>query len=186
MMKYNKYKVLIITCWSLLGLCCLIKLFGFNLFIASTDNQSFIRLCDTINNSFWYYIVGFIFHMITCSIYYMAVLKESKPTISSLKWFIPLIIYIICKTIFYYLKVVFFVLDIVMMIGLPILINRKIWYIAIVSFLLTLFFQLISAFLKLNHYTMFDDNTLVAVLLSIDYVIMLVLFWLYRVRKEVS
>ena len=27
MMKYDPYKVLIITCWILLGICCLTKLF---------------------------------------------------------------------------------------------------------------------------------------------------------------
>ena len=70
-----------------------------------------------------------------------------------------------------------------MMVGLPILIDYKKWYISLLAFGLTLIFELISMFLKLDNYKIFDDNVLVSLLLSIDYIIMLVLFWLYRIRK---
>lgn len=186
MMKYNKYKVLIIICWILLGLCCLIKLFGANIFLASTNNLTFIDFCNYIQNSFWYFIVGIVFNLITCCLYYMALLKENKPSLKSLKWFIPLLIYVVFKTIFYQQKILFLILDIMMMIGLPIIINRKIWYWSIISFILTLIFQVISMFLKLDNYKVFDDNVLVTLILSIDYIIMLMLFWLYRIRKEVK
>ena len=183
MMK-NPIKVLIITCWVLLLVCCIIKIFCKDLFIAGTDNVNFINLCNYINQTKWLnFAVRYNINYMSCSIYYMAVLRESRPTLNSLKWMIPLAIYITIKLLFYH-TVVFFILDIVMMVGLPILIehNKKVIIFAIVGFGLNTLFQLISMWLKLNNYKMFDDNLLVGIILSIDYYIMLTLYMLYSIK----
>lgn len=101
MTKYNHYKVLIIICWLLLGLCCIIKLFGSDLFIASTDNRNFISFCNYVESTAWYILLGSVVNFISCGIYYMAVLKENKITKNSLKWIIPLLPYVVLKQIFY-------------------------------------------------------------------------------------
>lgn len=184
MMK-NKYFVLIISCWVLLLICVIAKLFGANIFIAGTNNQTFIDFCNYIQNSFWYYIVAPLFNISTATIYYMAVMKKRKPQIM---WLFPYIIYAIIKTIFNKLDVLFFILDIIVMIGLPLIFDRKLWLRSTIAFLLNLGFQFISMFLKLNNYQMFDNNLVVGIILSIDYYIMLILFWLYsieKVKKEV-
>jgi len=180
MMK-NPFRVLIITCWILLGLCCIAKLFGANWFTPAANNKNFIDACNYVETSFWYYIISATFNIITTSIYLMAVLKQNKPDI---RWLIPLIIYAILKSIFHTQTVLFFILDIaVIMLGIPLLINHKLWLRIVLGVLINVLFQYISLYLKLDNYKVFGDNVLISLILSIDYVIMLVLFWLYSIRK---
>ena len=180
MMK-NNYKVLIISCWSLLLVCCLIKLLGADLFLAGTDNERFIALCSFIDNSFIKYIIYYVMNVFSCSIYYMAILKEKK---INYKWFIPLGIYSLLKIMFNQFNVLFTILDLFMMIGLPLLINLKRWKYIILGSVLTILFQSISLILKLDNFTMFDENTLIGMILSIDYYIMLILYWLYSIKQK--
>lgn len=180
MMK-NNYKVLIISCWSLLGVCCVLKLLGLDIFLVGSDNERFITLCNYIDNSFIKYFVYFVFNIVTSSIYYMAVLKEKKP---NLKWLIPYMIYAILKLVFNQYDIVFNILDFIIVPLLPIIINKKYWLRAIIGLGLMLGFQAISLIIKLDHFTMFDNNTLMGVLLSIDYIIMLMLYWLYSIREK--
>ena len=185
MMK-NKYKVLIITCWILLILAVIAKLFGADWFIAQTDNQRFMDICNYIQNSFWYYIVSIIVNVTTSSIYYMAVLKEEKLTIKSLKWLIPLIIYAVIKSIFHTNHTLFVILDIVLMIGLPILIAPKRFIWILLGFGLVTAFQFISVLLKRDNYNVFGDIVLVSLIISIDYYIMLILYWLYSINMNLK
>ncbi len=180
-MKHNPFLVMIITSWILLVLAMICKLFGADWFIASSDNKTFIRLCNYIdNNKILYNLLPILFNITTTSIYFMAILKENRP---HLLWFIILIVYASVKVLFYN-QVVFFILDIILMIGLPLALKPKYWLIIIIGFLLNFIFQLISMATKMNHYKMFDDNTLVVLILNVDYVIMLVLFWLYRIKPK--
>lgn len=120
-------------------------------------------------------------NVFSCSIYYMAILKEKK---INLKWFIPLVIYSMLKIVFNKYDVLFTLLDFVMTIGLPLLINFKRWKSILIGTLLTLVFQSISLILKFNNFTMFDENTLMVMILSIDYYIMLILYWLYSIKDK--
>lgn len=173
----NKYKVLIISCWAIFLIATAFKMFGANLFIAGSNNETFIRVCNYIQNSIIYYIIGTLFNIVGTTFYLMAVLEEKKP---KLLWFIPLVLYTIVKTIFNKYDVLFFILDIsVIMIGLPLLINYKMWLKISIGVVLNIVFQLLSQFLKLGQYGTFDNNVVIAVILSIDYYIMLVLFYLY-------
>jgi hypothetical protein len=115
----------------------------------------------------------------------MAILKETRP---HLVWFLILIVYASVKVVFYN-KVVFFILDIILMVVLPLILKPKYWIAILVGFVLNFGFQLISMATKMNNYKMFDENTLVGIILNIDYILMLTLFWLYRIKpnkKEVS
>lgn len=177
----NKYKVLITSCWCLLLVCCLIKLLGANIFLASTDNVRFIELCGLIDNSFIKYILYFIVNVTSTSIYFMAVLKETRPNI---KWLIPYSIYSIFKLVFNQLDVLFFIGDFAFTIGLPIIICKDKWKRVLCGVVLNLCFQLISQFVKLDNFTMFDENTLIGIILMIDYYIMLILYWLYSIKDK--
>ena len=182
----NKYKVLIISCWVLLVIAMILKLLGSDWFIATSDNKRFIKLCDYIDDhyvlqSIIYAIIGFI----SCNIYYMAVLQEKRITKKSLKWIIPVLIYSIAKAFLgIYMSVVFVLLDFFMTIGLPIIIDKKSWKLAIIGTILLWVFQLISLIAKMNNYKMFDNNTLIDIILNIDYYIMLVLFYLYVISRK--
>lgn len=182
MMK-NPFRVLIITCWILLILCCIAKLFGANWFIAHTDNQTFISFCDyVVATPFLNFLVRFVVNTISSSIYFMAVFQQKKPTLNGLKWFIPLVIYTTFKSIFYSNQTLFFILDFVMTIILPLIIDYKRWLMIIIGVALVFAFQFLSMLLKMNQYAMFDENLVVGLILSIDYYIMLVLYWLYSVH----
>lgn len=180
MMK-NNYKVLIISCWSLLLVCCLIKLLGADLFLAGTDNERFISLCSFIDTTILRYVILYVMNIVSTSIYFMAVLKEKKPNI---KWLVPYIIYVILKFIFEDFTMLFFIFDMLITIGLPILIDKKKWLRIIIGMGLNIGFQIISMFLKFDKFTMFDNNTLVFTILSIDYYIMLILYWLYSIKEK--
>ena len=188
MMK-NPFRVLIITCWILLLLCCIAKLFGANWFIAHTDNQAFIDFCNYVDKTYWLsFIIRATTNVLSCGIYYMAVMKESKFSLSSLLWIVPLLVYAVLKNIFNSMLTLFMVLDFCMMILLPIIIKRNkktiLW--SIVGCALVTLFQLISMWLKLNNYTRFDNSVLVGLILSVDYYIMIVLFWLYKIKNNNS
>ena len=176
MMK-NKYIILIRSCWILLLACCIFKLFGANIFIAGVDDGNFKTFCNFVNdNSVLKFIISIIINALSCIIYYMAILEENKP---KLKWTIPLIIYVILKQIFNKFDILFFVLDFIMTIGFPLFLKIKNWKRILLGCVLTLIFQVLSMFLKMDNYTMFDNNFLVGIILSIDYYIMLVLYYLY-------
>ena len=163
-------------------------MFGLNIFIASSDNETFKKFCNYIDEHLFlkYGIINLIINIIGSSLYYMAIFQEPKFTKKTLCWFIPLIIYAIIKSACYNAKTVFYVLDIVMMIGLPLLIDYKKWLVIVITFVLTFVFQLISMVLKMNQYKMFDNNTLICLILSIDYYIMLVIYWLYRLEYKLK
>lgn len=184
MMK-NPFKVLIISCWCLLLVMVCLKPLLSDQLLAGTSNQTFINVCEYLDKSFLYYIFAFIINVSTCSLHFMAVLKEKKP---NLKWFIPICIYVILKLVFTKFNDILFIIDILVMIGLPIIINKKLWLRSIVGFLLIFVFQLISQILKLENAKFFDKHFLTATIMSIDYYIMLILYWLYSIkeRKEVK
>lgn len=151
------------------------------MFLAGTDNERFIALCSFIDSSFIKYIIYFTFNITSSSIYFMAVLKEKKP---NLKWFIPYTIYAILKIIFNKYDLIFNILDFVIVPLLPIIINKKMWLRSIIGLGLMLLFQSVSLLLKFNNFTMFDENTLMVIILSIDYYIMLILYWLYSIKSK--
>lgn len=179
----NPFLIMIITSWVLLLLAMICKLLGADWFIANSDNKTFVRICNYVdNNKVLYNLIPIIFNVITTSIYFMAILKQNRP---HLLWFIILIVYASVKVLFYR-QIIFMILDFVITIGLPLILDYKKWKAILIGCALNWAFQLISLLTKTNKYGMFDDNTLVIALLSIDYLLMLVLFWLYRIKpKEV-
>lgn len=120
-------------------------------------------------------------NIVSTSIYFMAVLKETKV---NLKWFIPLVIYAIFKVLFNQYDILFFILDFVLVIGLPLLINIKRWKYILIGCGLNLLFQLISQITKNIGFSFVDEYTLIFMILNIDYYIMLILYYLYNNRKE--
>lgn len=163
-----------------------IKIFRNDLFIAHASNETYQKICTFVDSNDFvkYGLVNLPINILSCSIYYMAVLQESKIAKHSLKWMFPLVFYAILKAIFNKYDKVFYVIDIFMMIGLPILIDKSKWIWAIISFGATLLFQALSMIMKMNNYEMFDNNTIVFIILNIDYYIMLIIYYLYRLEYK--
>ena len=177
----NPFKIMIITCWILLGIALICKLCGADWFIASSDNERFIKICNYIDSHKIIQNIMFAtFNIFTTSIYFMAILKQNRP---HLLWFIILIVYASLKVVFYN-QVLYFILDFVITLILPLILDHKKWKGILLGVILNLGFQGISMLTKMNNYKMFDDNTLIYLLLNIDYVIMLILYWLYRIKPD--
>lgn len=178
----------IITCWVLLALCLVIKLFGGNFFNIACEHENFIKVCEFIDNGWIYYLIAFIFYFVSTFIFYYTVgssKKISKQTVLIIS--IPLIICYASK----FLSTTFaLILDYIAYLIVSIILckksnfNRKQTIIRIVlGFILNNAFQLISLFIKnFGLFDIMDNNTLLQIIFSIDYYIMLVLYMLYSIK----
>lgn len=68
----NKYEVLLISCWCLLIVCFILKIFGADWFGISTENQHFIDFCARIEHTSLDYILGCILYVVGTSLYVLA------------------------------------------------------------------------------------------------------------------
>lgn len=183
MMK-NPLKVLIISCWSiLLVMVCLKPLLSDQL-LAGTNNQTFINVCEYIETSIWLSLpIYLLVNVTTTSLYFMAVFQWRK---INWKFTIFLIIYTTLKVFLYNAtwQIVFFIFDIILMVVYPILKDKTLWRRALLGFVLNFTFQIISQFLKLDNAKYFDKYLVTGIITSIDYYIMLILYYLYSIRRK--
>lgn len=189
MMK-NKYKVLIISCWALLILCLIFKLFGANIFEPYVKSERFIKLCDFIDNNFYLkIIVACIVSLILNTFTVLAILGQKFYTKLQAIIFIPLIT--LTSIISWYSNIVNIVLNVLFFI-LPTIWLKKKWYRSLLGFGLITSFQLISMFIRnISNITLNYETTLIAIILQVDSFIMVVLYYLYSnylklKRKEMS
>ena len=179
MMK-DRYKVLIISCWSLLGVCFLIKLLGGNWFELSTENTKLIQLCNWVDSNISKYFIMGIFYCVSMYLVYLSICKKK---IKDCLYICVVFALIFITKIFY--PIVATVLEPMMLILLPI-VKKVSWKRVLVGNILMMAFQLVSLFIRnLGIYLPADAPTLISLLLQIDYYIMLVLYYLYsNYRKE--
>lgn len=182
MMK-NNYKVLIISCWSLLGICFLIKVLGGNWFELSTDNQKLINLCNWIDSNISKYFVMGTFYCLSMYLIYLSIMKlKIKRHLFMIVSFISIFIIKI------FFPIIATILEFFALLGLPIILSKgKFWKRAVLGIVLMIGFQFISLVIR-NIGVYLPDNTptLISLLLQIDYYIMIVLYYLYsnQTRKE--
>lgn len=179
MMK-DRYRVLIISCWSLLGVCFLIKLLGGNWFELSTENTKLIQLCSWIDSNISKYFIMGIFYCVSMYLVYLSICKKK---IKDCLYICTIFALIFITKIFY--PIVATVLEPMVLIVLP-LVKRVSWKRVLLGNVLMMVFQLVSLFIRnLGMYLPADTPTLISLLLQIDYYIMLVLYYLYsNYRKE--
>lgn len=178
----DKYKTLITSCWVVLLCCFIVKLLGGNFFEIVCENEKFIKFCDFVESNILKYILSFILYIVSSFIYFKAVLIKTtyKHNIIllitlSIWWFIKLLAYEDFN--------IMVLLDVAYMIFMPIIINRKIWISSIIGFVLTLVFQTISALTKNLSFYYVDEKFIIGAIFTIDYYIMLILYYLYRTKE---
>ena len=79
----------IIACWVILIVCFIIKLFGGNFFNIISNNERFIQLCKFIDNTWLYYVVGYINYIFAGYIYTFAIIgkiNNYKKSIFNICW----------------------------------------------------------------------------------------------------
>lgn len=175
---------LIILSWSILLVCSCIKLLGFNLFSIVCENQRFIAICKYFdNNAIPCYILALFTSFIGCALLTLSMLCKLKFSKKELIIFsIGVIVGTTIKTFTEY----GFVGDLIQCFIIPvILMGKKYWrYINILILnIVNVVFQLISIYVKDVRFSVFDDNTLVSLILLIDMYIMLLLYYLYTNLK---
>lgn len=182
MMK-DKYKVLIISCWSLLLVCFAINLFGANLFDIVCENKKFIKLCNYIDNSmFWKISINCVIALILDSLTLLAIMKYKMYSKTLGLIVIPMII---LSSIFYwYLPILKTILEIIFMIVIP-LIYKVNWKRIGLGMILIILFQQISLFTKnIGGIFLDSNNTLISFIMYIDVFIMLMLYYLYANKEK--
>ena len=178
----------IIMCWTLLIICFIIKIFGGNFFNIVCEYERFIKVCEFIDNTWLYYVVGYINYIFTSLIFTFALCSTTK--IGRKNIFIS----ILSLSIFFILKAINRYIGLIVDYIIYILIVchyicRKQGYNFKQSLIRTLLalvlvnvFQLISLFIRnLGTFKIIEDNTLNQLIMNIDYIILLFLYMFYSI-----
>ena len=180
----DKYKTLIISCWVVLLCCFVVKLLGGNFFEIVCENEKFIRFCEFIDGNILKYVISFIMYFISGYIYFIAVVKNDISKYKKILCCVLLIVIWMIKLFIYKYQTIAIIVELMLMILTPILLNKKYWKMAIIGYVLNFSFQLLSVFIKNLKLSFIDNNTLNGIIFSIDYYIMIVLFYLYRIKED--
>ena len=182
-MKHNPYNVLIISCWSMLALCFIIQLFGANWFNVSTQNETFIKVCNFIEDRLWLkQICTCIICLILADLVILSILKQKFYTKIQFIIIVPFVILMSYSS--WYSETINLILSFVVYL-LPIIWLKRKWYRAILGIGLIYVFQFLSLVIKnVGGLTLFNVPFLISVLLQIDTLIMALLYYLYSNRKE--
>lgn len=182
-------KRMIIVCWILLAVCFVVKIFGGNFFNIICENKGFIKVCDYIENTFWYYVVTFITSYI--GNYFLWLIMFDKEKFPKKQFWILNLIFIItfiCQSILYHfgLSNFIFIISLIRYVIVPLCFKCS-WKRVLVVNILDIVFQLITMITKSIAILQFDTNVIIALIFMIDYYIMLVLSYLYnnqlRIRR---
>lgn len=190
----QKYETLIVSCWVVLIACFIIKIFGGNWFEIICENQNFINVCELLdNNLIVRSIVYAIFYFASSSLIMLSQLKYKITDKKALPIIITILVLSIIRQL-YVSREVDAIMDLVILIVIPLVIkiieNKKIILNdvlrIIVGIVLVFVFQIISQVAKDIGITYVDEYSLIVFILSIDYYIMICLYYLYSNRKEVK
>lgn len=180
----KKYETLIISCWIVLIICLLIKLLGGNYFEIACQNQTIINICNFIENSFLYYVFCFILYFVGTIYYFKGVLKQTKLRGVYAYIYIVVILLWIIKVLLDKSAFIPFFIELLVLIIVPILYDHNKWWKYILYYALTIVFQVITLITKNIGLKIVDDNFLIGLFYSIDYYIMVILFYLYSTKNK--
>lgn len=184
----------IISCWAILIVCFIIKLFGGNFFAIICKNEKFIKVCDYIDNSIIFDIIQFITFTSTSYL----ILLSIEPNATRKSKIIYLVLIAVC--FIYKMLVKYNIISI--NIGLQNILEFAMLYIScficenkdtklklriikpIIFIALLFVFTLISVITKnIGIKESLDSSFLNGFIFMIDYYIMIVLTYLYRKRR---
>ena len=180
-MKSKAFLVVIITCWILLVLALICKLFGANWFTPAIDSERFINFCTWLDNhKVVYIIVATIFYVPSTYLYYLAVTNQK---FGKDLWIILLFIpcaYLKSNSANKILLIIGFILEVIFLIVIPLLkLKGKQKFRVLIGLGLATVFQLISILTRLYTWNLANKGALVGIIFNIDYYIMLILCYLH-------
>lgn len=185
----DKYGMLIVVSWVVLGICLIIKLFGGNWFELSVENDKFIAFCNFVDNTMWVKMtLACLIYLFTTYPAMCVYLDKPKLDKKLLLIFFPLMI--IKSISSWYILILAYILDVIILIILPIIISKK-WKRVIFGNILVFVFQVITILIRNISFDFNLGNTVIEnYLYQVDYYIMIILFYLYtfknKKRKEIE
>lgn len=176
------YGMLITMCWALLLICLIIKLLGGNWFELWWNNKNFVNFCNYVETKTWLKM------SIACLIYLgsgyfiISSILEQKLNLKLILIFFPVMI---LKSILnWYLTIIPFILDMVILILIPIILTKK-WKRVLLINVFVLLLQVISILLRNLSFDFNATNTLIEnYLYQVDYYLMILLFYLYTFKRK--
>ena len=180
--KARLFRRAIVISWASLALCFIIKIFGGNFFEIVCENPKYKALCDYADRTLWLkFIIGVIVSTICQCLYELAIMRKIKFTKTEL--IVTVISVFACCLLKLYGVNPICVCDIYLSFLLPIILVKKDYkkHIAIVvAFLFNIGFQVISLLVKNIGIVNVGDTYFIGIIYSIDVILMLSLYYLYR------
>ena len=173
-------KRMITLCWILLTACFVIKLFGGNFFAFIGES----KVVEYIASNLWLFsIVQFVFYTIQSLLYFGVIFKDKHIALTAV---ITIVCYAVkLLTVIFGLPIIIsFIIEMIGLIILPIIINKREWYMPLVMNIAIIIFQVISMFTKNIGIIDFPYENVVGYVFMIDYYIMLTLNYLYYKRRN--
>lgn len=182
----NPLRTLIYTCWSVLIICFIIQLLGGDWFSLKITNSTVIEVCAYIEtNKVLRQICTGILSITLNTFTALAILGQKFFTKRQIIVYVPTLI--LATFVNHLPTPVTVLINVWFLIALPLIFNIRKWYRPLIGTVLIFTFQLISLMVK-NIGGIVLENTpfLIGLVLQIDSVIMVVLYYLYSIpRKEV-
>lgn len=177
----------IITCWLLLAVCFLIKIFGGNFAEIICEDETFIKICDFLqNNIIIYSVLGYINFIITSIILYFTVTKYNKNFylylfIISIYWLLKLFISVENINIS---PVLYSIIDFGILYIIISLFSKK-YFLSLLTVVFMVVFSIVSTFIKtIGLSCQIDDNLVITYIYLIDYYIMILLCMFYSMKTR--
>ena len=175
----------IITCWILLAICLVVKIFGGNFFNIVCEHKVFINICNYIDNGWIFFAISYISFTVT-SILLLLIVRDDKKlfTKNTLIFLIVISIYWTFKLLVQ-LKIIpidfsiYNILDYSCLYLLLLIFTKKPIK-PLITIVLMFVFTLISVIVKNTGMTyIVSESALIGLIFMIDYYIMLILTYLY-------
>lgn len=175
----------IITCWILLAICLVVKIFGGNFFNIVCNDENFVKICNYIDNTWIFYSISYI-SFIMSSVLLLLIVRDDKKlfTKNTLMFWIIISIYWIFKLLVQLNIIpidfsIYNILDLVSLYLFLLLFSKK-KVKPIIAIILMFIFTFASVFIKNTGITYtVSESALVGLIFMIDYYIMLILTYLY-------
>lgn len=180
----NKYKTLIISCWVVLIACFLIKIIGASNFEIVSTNDNFIKICNWIDKSWVIYVVATLVYVPSTYIMYLCFTKQKLFN----DWWIILLL-LPASLLKNKIAVIGWIIDLSVLIVIPLIKGKfKNGLYVLFGNILIIAFQFISLLTKNINFHLTNEPTLIALIMQIDYYIMIILYYLYTqyYRKELK
>ena len=181
--KNNHIFALICSFWLILIIYFIVKLLGGNYFNAICENQKFIDFCNWLDNSWMKFVVSTIVYCFGNYTIYLAITKQRY-----FKDYWVILILLPASIVKYYFGAIGMIFDLLSLIIIPLIKSKgKLWLRIIVGIVLIFAFQYISLITKDIGNYMPNESVLVSSILTIDYYVMIILYYLYsNNRKEIQ